>query len=132
MKTNIDHLFKSDKSCEKDGVDFDCGNGVVFTLARFGGHNEQVIAQKSAKKYKPYAFQVQKGTLSQEIEDRIRAEIFCEVCLKGWKGFKIDGQEVPYSQEKAIEILTAMPDLFNALYGFATNFDHYKADLGNS
>jgi hypothetical protein len=128
METNLDSMFKSDESCEKEGIVMDFGKGITFTVRRFGGFNSAKIREKVAKKNKPYAFQIQQGTLDEKISEKLSVE----VCLVNWSGVVVDGAEAPFSQEMAVKLMLARPELYNKIFDFASTFDNYKADVGNS
>jgi len=61
-------------------------------------------------------------------------EIFCEVLaetvLIGWgKGFADEGKEVPYSVDKAKEILTKYPDFRSDLIEYASERKNFPAEV---
>jgi len=130
MKTNLDGLFKTDKAQEQEGVVFQLGE-TTFTMKRFGGFNSPLVRKAMAKYHKPYAKQVEMGTLSFEKEQEIMAKVFVEGSLMGWSGLEVDGEMVDYSKEVAVKLLIELPDLMNTLVEYASNADHYREDLGN-
>ena len=75
MKTNLDKLYKTNSSLEKDGVWFEISDDVAFLIRRFGGKNSEKVKLALAKYHKPYARQIEKGTLdpSKETEIMTRA-----------------------------------------------------------
>lgn len=137
MKTNLDSLFKTDTKMEKDGIDFEVGTS-KFRLSRFGGMNSPQVKAKMALYYKPHARAVENDTLSVEKENEILAKVFVKSCLKGWTNVVIDGQEAPYSEEVAIKLFTALPELLKKLMSYASDPKNFleeftdTAELGNS
>jgi hypothetical protein len=101
-------------------------------LRRFGGANAQRVKAAMAKYYKPFARQVELGLLDPTKEREILVKAFVEACMIEWQGVEIDGQEVEYSPEAAIKLLTSLPELFDSLHSYASSFDSFKEDLGNS
>lgn len=130
MKTNLDNLFKTSEDCEVNGVDFEYGK-VKFRCKRFGGRNQSLKAAL-ATEMKPFSRQIELGTLSSAKETEIAIKVFVKASLVGWSGVEIDGKEVEFSEENAIKLFTALPDLYNDLVKQAANIDNYKEDLGNS
>jgi hypothetical protein len=132
MKTNLDSLFKTDNALEKEGVWFMVSEEAGFLVRRFGGANASKVKQAIAKYYKPYSRQVENGTIAAEKEKEILVTSFVEASMVDWKGIEIDGEIVPYSREVAIKFFCALPELFEAIYSYATAVESYKEDLGNS
>jgi|AntRauTorcE11897_2_1112592.scaffolds.fasta_scaffold00704_9 hypothetical protein len=132
MKTNLDNIYKTDSSMEKDGIWFAITDETQFLVRRFGGANAQKVKQATAKYYKPFARQVENGTMSAEKEKEILVRSFVESCLVDWKGVEIDGEEQKFEKEKAIELFCNLPDLFESIYEYATATSSYREDLGNS
>ena len=132
MKTNLDSLFKTNKNLEKDGIWFSISDDTKFLIRRFGGANSQNVKQAMAKYYKPFSRQVQSGTLSAEKEKEILVRAFVDSSLVDWKGVEIDGEEVEFSKDKAIELFLELEDLFEALYAYASSNESFREDLGNS
>jgi hypothetical protein len=130
VKTNLDHLFKTSEDCEVNGIDFEYGP-VKFRCKRFGGRNQSLKAAL-ATEMKPYSRQIELGTLSDAKEKEIAIKIFVKASLVGWTGVQMDGKDIEFSEENAIQLFTALPDLYNDLVKQSSNIDNYKEDLGNS
>jgi hypothetical protein len=132
MKTNLDNLFKTDSSMEKDGIWFDIGNGVRFQLRRFGGSNAQKVKAAMTKHSKPFARLIELDQLPVEKDTEIMAKTFIEACLVSWEGVKVDDVEVPCTPENALKLFTSLPELFQTLLKYSQGFDSFKEELGNS
>lgn len=130
VKTNLDHLFKTNAEEETNGVDFEYGS-VKFRCKRFGGRN-QALKAALATEMKPFSRQIELGTLSDSKEREIAIKVFVKACLVGWSGVQMDGKDVEFNEDNAIKLFTALPDLYNDLVKQASNIDNYKEDLGNS
>ena len=138
MKSNLDKFFKSDVSLEKSGIWMDISEETGFLVRRMGGANDR-FSEVYAAKTKPYAQQISRKTLDPKKEEKIYIETFVEACLVDWKGIEIDGQQVPFSKEAALKLLSnsAYKDLFQALVQHASEGANYREeqireDLGNS
>lgn len=132
MKSNLDGLFKASEELEKNGVWFDVvADTTGFLLRPFRPTNPRVKAALAAH-YKPYARQVEMGTLDQKKELEIKIKMFIDVCLVDWKGVEIDGKEVECNKENALKLFKSLPDLFTTLQGYAEDFSSFKEDVGNS
>jgi len=132
MKTNLDKYFKTNANFEKDGIWFEISEEVGFLIRRFGGKNAEKVKLAIAKYHKPYARQIEKGTLDPGKENKIMVRAFVESCLVNWKGIEIDGEATEFSIEKAVEFFVGLPDLASELVAYASDIDNYKEELGNS
>lgn len=132
MKTNLDKFFKTSKDFEKEGVWFDLNDETGFRVKRFGGYNSPAIKAIIAKKYKPYARQIEKGTLSESKEREIMTSMFISVAMVDWKGVEINGEIKEYSPELALEFFMGLPELLETLTQYASDSENYREELGNS
>jgi hypothetical protein len=132
MKTNLDSLFKTSESIEQEGVWFEVATGVAFLIKRFGGYNSPKIKSALTKYYKPYARQIENGTMDQAKEKEIMVKVFVESCVLDWKGIEIDGKATPFSIAECVNVLTALPEMSDLLVQYASDYKNYKEDLGNS
>lgn len=131
MKSNLDALFKTDTNLETDGVWFSISDDTKFLVRRFGGSNGERLKKAMAKHYKPYARQVENGTISTEKDQEISIKVFIETCMVDWKGVEIDGEEAPFNSSTALELFTKLPELFKTLWNYSQAVDSYREDLGN-
>lgn len=132
MPSNLDSLFKTDKTLEREGIWFRYTDTVRFRLKRFGGFNSEKLKPLYASVYKPYAGQIEKGSISAEKQNELLATIFIKACMVDWEGVELDGKEAPFSFENALKLLTELPDLLDSLVKVTQDSANYKEDLGNS
>lgn len=135
-KTNLDKLYKADETSEKSGVWFDMSPTTAFLIKPFRSTNPAFKAALT-KHFKPYARQIDNGSLDTKKETEVMAKLFCNACLVDWKGVEINGADTPYSVEAGVKLLTTLPILFEELLALskdASNYkeDYSKEDLGNS
>lgn len=130
MKTNLDNLFKTDATLEKNGVWFDLNQKTGFLIRPFKGTNPRIKAAM-AKYYKPFARQIENDALDMDKQREININLFMDVCLVDWKGVEIDAKDVKYSRDEGLKLFTALPELFDTLWKHAQDYKNYKEDLGN-
>lgn len=131
MKTNLDKFFKTNDDLAKNGVDFALDEKTSFRLRHFNATNPRVKAAVAAH-YKPYARQIDLGTLDQDTQNSIQIKLFIDISLVGWQGVEIDDKEVECTPENAFKLFKALPTLFDTLWKYANDHTNYKEDLGNS
>lgn len=132
MKTNLDKFFKTDESLESQGIWFDVSETTGFLMKRFGGFNSPTVKSAMAKYYKPYARQMDTGTMDPQKEKEIMVRVFVEACLVDWKGVEIDGVETAFSKDVAVKLLCDLGELAETLMKYASDMSNYKEDVGNS
>lgn len=69
------------------------------------------------------------GKVSDEDVERMQAEIIAKSILVGWRGVKLDGADVPFSQEKALELLTKYPDFRRVCLAVADSPDAFRKEV---
>lgn len=131
MKTSLDSAYKTNDEAAKNGLWFEASPGIAFLLRQYNATNPRVKAALAAY-YKPYARQVDMGTLDPAKEREIQIKLFVDVCLVDWKGVEIDGKVAECTKEVAIKLFTALPELYETLHRHSSDFANYKEDLGNS
>lgn len=137
MKTNLDRIFKTDADVEKTGVWFMVSDETGFLVLPFRPTNSRMKAAM-ATHFKPFARQIDLGTLDSEKEREIMVKIFVNACLVDWKGVEIEGKITPFSKEVAIGFLMRLPELYSTLIDYASDFKNFKEEfeeqqeLGNS
>lgn len=131
MQTNLDKLFKTSKTLENEGVDFAIDDKISFKLRHFSATNPRVKAAMAAY-YKPYARQVEMGTLDEKKSQEINILLFIDVCLVSWNGVELDGKEAECNKANATALFKELPQLFDTLWKHCNDFQNYREDLGNS
>jgi hypothetical protein len=130
--TNLFTMFETNSDLESEGVIFELGEA-KFKLRRMGGANSQKLKAAHAKYFKPFAKQIEMGTLNEQIEKEIVIKSFFEICVVSWEGFKNkEGVEIECNLKNALEVFKQLPELFNLLQSHASDFNHYRVDLGNA
>lgn len=132
MKTNLDSKFKTDPVLEKEGIWVRFSSEVSFLVRRMGGANTSKLKASYAKFCKPYAYQIQTDSLDEAKDRELQIKVFVDACLINWEGIIIDGEEVPFSFEKAVDLFEALPEVFDFVRKAASDFNGYREDLGNS
>jgi hypothetical protein len=131
MKTNLDSLFKTDTKCEADGVWFNISNEIGFLVRRFGGANSPKVKVAMSRLYKPYARMIENDTMPESEQKKIMIKIFVDSSVIDWKGIEIDGKEAAFSSEAAIKLFENLPEVFDALMKYSSDYANFKEDVGN-
>lgn len=113
----IDDLFATNKEAEQKGVWLTYGK-VKFLVARAGGSND-AFSEALAKVMKPNARRFKIGSIKAKEVNEIAMGPFVDHCLLDWKNVvrRTDKgpEQLPYSRENAIKLLTDIPELYTQL-----------------
>lgn len=110
--------FRTNKVAEVEGVEIDVdGEGFKITVAR--SNNDKAV-KYLRKISKPFMRQIRKETLEPKKGRELIARMYSRFILLGWEGLEDDdGTAVPYSQEKAYELMNELPDFLELIQDFA-------------
>lgn len=126
-------LYKMDPKIESQGIWFTIGTGeekpARFLLARAGGSNKKfnrAFEQRTA----PVRRQMQLGTLDDQTDLRIMAEVYAESVILGWENvLGEDGKSLEFTFNNCVKLLTDLPELFGEIQQQAKRISAYRADL---
>jgi len=130
--------FKTNATKEVEGVEIefteatnDDGSIPTFIISRMGKSNK-AYAKALEASTRPYRRQVELGTLKNEVAEGLFLNVFVDNVLKGWKNvLDEEGNEIAYSKEAAISLMTALPDVYERLQEeakLASNFRDFSLE----
>lgn len=122
---DVKKLFGTDKTKEQEGVIHEMGEGLKMRIARIGNPKYQKRFQALSK---PHRRALRRGTLSDEIAEKLLVQCLAETIVLDWEGLEEDGVEIEYSTENAVKILTDYPELRNYVNDIANEMEGYQAD----
>ena len=122
---DIKKIFGVNQNLEIDGVWQVIGDGIMVKVARMGNPEYQKEFQKVSK---PHRRALKRGTLSDEVAEKMLISVMAKTILLGWKGVEEDGVEVPFSHENAKRILTEYKDLRDYVSDIANDIDMFQRE----
>lgn len=140
--------FKTDTKKEMEGVwkdlyENDDGSVARVLLKRAGGSNIPFSAELTKMMNKNrLILNIKKPNPAEQKEQNrisnvIQATCYGKHAILGWEGIlDNDGKEIEFSTDKAIELMTALPDLTTIIAMASTDIANYREqdreeDLGN-
>lgn len=116
--------FKTNEQREQEGVWEDAGGGLRLKVARLGNLRYEEYLRQTGK---PYARQMRHGTVDNKVlEDLIRQAMARHVLLD-WENLDDEqGNPIPYSHEKALELLTKYRDFHQMVLEIAQDARLFK------
>lgn len=121
--------FETSKDLEKDGVILDLGQGVEIVVARAGLGNPRFdLAQRRISA--PLRAQLLRGDIDTAVARKMTIDIYAEAVVLGWKNVTDrDGNDLPFTRENVVRVLTDLPDVFESIVQMATSSAAYKKNL---
>ena len=119
---DIRKLYGTNENKEIEGIWQDMGDGIRMRIARIGNPKYQKMFQRISK---PHRKAIRRGTLKEDVAEKLMIECTAETILLDWEGIELDGQSLPYSKENAIKILTDFKDLKEYVNDFANEMEAY-------
>lgn len=118
----------TDPDMETTGVDLDLGEGRHIYVRRAGGSNKAYGTRLSAA-MKPYKFQIDQGTVSEETSKKVLYAVAAETLVVGWAGFKDDqDNEIPFSKDACVQLFYDVPDMYTYVMQTATSAGLYRKE----
>lgn len=123
--------FKKRYTFDNDAVE----NGRWFPIGTDGGQIK--LARINSKRHKAATAKHQRVNqiaqaagveVAKEAIERAFIKTIAEGVVLGWTNMRDDGVEVPYSPEKAEELLTEYPDFLEDVFGLASNWDNFRRE----
>jgi len=123
---DLKKMFGTDKSKEIEGTWNDIGENVRVKVARIGNPEYQKEFQKISK---PHQRAIRRGSLNNEVAEKLLIRVMAKTILLDWEGLQEDGADVPYSYENAVRILTEYRDLRDYVSDIANEMEAFRAEL---
>ena len=122
----IYNTFGTDNGLEKNGVWMDVDGETRFLVARIGtsgsGYDKRLRVAA-----KPYRRLIENEKADLEVVRKIMTETFAKTALLDWRNVKDEeGNDIPFSKENAVKLLTELPELANLLLDFARDYQNYR------
>lgn len=122
---DIKKMFGVNKNLEISGVWQDIGDGVSVKVARMGNPEYQKDFERVSK---PHRRAIRRGTLNNEVAEKLLIKVMARTILLDWKGLEEDGVAVPFNNENALRILTEYKDLRDYVSDIANDIEVFKQE----
>jgi len=94
--------YKTDPQLEEEGKEIVVDEDTTIRIARF---NNPAFRKMQERISEPYQKAVGRGKISDATAAKILSRCMAKHIIKGWKGLRLDGKEIEYSEEKALELM---------------------------
>ena len=120
----ISNLIVDKKACS-DGVWVNWIQGVKLKIARFYNPKHVALSKELSRPYRDAMNNG--GEIPREKIEEMATECLAKTILLDWKGMEDDdGIEVPFSQDKALELLTMIPDMADFVSAMANSANNFR------
>lgn len=118
--------FKS-TAAETEGVWVDAGAGLRLKIARANNANFDKVLSRLTR---PHLQRIRNGSFPDEDMKKLVWQATAETILLDWENLEDEeGNEVPYSPEKALELLTEYKDFRDMVSSYAQDATLFKQEL---
>lgn len=117
--------FATDTTAEIEGVIVEYGDAKL-KIARRGNPAHQKLMTKLLKQNKIVLDS--KGDAAEKAAKEIMARAISKTILLGWEGVEYKGKPLPYTQEKAYELLLAHNDFRDFVHEASDDMERFKVD----
>ena len=124
--------FTTDKQREDEGVEVNLGREgdgaeLILKVGRWGNSRARVMLERLTSA-PAYQRAMRMNTLTEAESVNVIASVLAECCLFGWQGLEDDnGKPIPYSKEKAKELLATVPDFRRLVYECCNDLTLFRA-----
>lgn len=129
-KLSIYQLAKTDQTAEVNGkwfTDFfEPGSGIDFKLRRLKTKPVVKVMNRVMAENRKHMV---KGEYPEAIDEAMLIETFAEAVIADWRGVSDGENDIPYSKEAAMKLLTELPDLKDTINRIASQGASFRADL---
>jgi hypothetical protein len=120
---DLSKAFATNEAAERDGVDVEFG-GAKFRVARAGNAAYRKLLSKLYKQNRTML--ESKGDAAEKKSDAVLSEVLSKTILLGWSGVEADGKPLPFSQEKAYELLLGLKEFRKFITDASEDLERYK------
>lgn len=114
--------YKTDKAKEKEGITIEFQDDVTVSFARAGSNNREYVNMLTAKTKNA-------RNMSGAKQMKILAEIYAKTVIKGWSGVTDEnGEEMPFTVDNCIKLLTDLPDFFTLVREEAESLENFREE----
>ena len=134
MSLDVFDEFKNDTNAENQGVWLPLKGHSKVKVARAGNDNWTAEYQRLGRRLRSM---FENGELDEGQSADIIAKLMARTILKDWDGLAQGGEEIPYTESKAYELLYNLPDFRKRVMDLAMDEQNFRErtiqqDLGNS
>jgi len=106
---------------------FDVGEGLRLKIARAGHQRFEDCVHELMR---PYTKKRRQGKVKQSVINEVTQKAMARTILLGWENLlDEDGKEIPYSEQKAYEILSQFHDFFKLVERYSAVFSEEELEL---
>lgn len=136
-KTSPYALFETDKKVEQEGVKLDYGPFYI-QVARAGGANTR-FRDLLRTRMAPHKRAMATETMSEELQEKIGMEVFCETVVLSWGSEKHgegkiagrDGKPLDFSVENVKALFKDLPDLARDVFAQSQSVGLFRAAIAD-
>ncbi len=116
--------FKTDAEKETGGVWYHVGAGLEILVART---RNTKFRERIRELMRPHLRSIRKGRVELDVVEDMNRQAVAETVLLDWRNLENDdGTKIPYSKEKALEVLKKHPEFEEIVTECAGDIENYR------
>jgi hypothetical protein len=116
---SLEDMFGTNTDLEREGVWETFGDVAIRIASAMAGNPEFVKAQERVFRSKRRLIEADALSIAQFQE--LTVKVYAEAIVKDWRNLTFKGEELPYSRENCVRVLTALPALLDAIAKIANS-----------
>ena len=119
--------IRIDPKKQSEGVWFEVDDDTSLLIARMNNPKFNKEFERETRQSRRFA---KRGMLPDDKAAEIVDKVVAKTVLLGWKGLKQDGEEIPYSEEKALELLQdeELASFKEIVFDLATSEENFRRE----
>lgn len=118
---DLDKAFATDESLEENGVWVTMDEKSAIKVARINNKNFKAEAAKLKNGGAAVA-----AKYTKEIPDDVLIQLIAKTILLDWRGIALKGEELPYSRENAVMVMTQYKDFMTLVVELANERETFR------
>lgn len=125
--------FETDNKKESEGIILNYGKNskgdpIDIRIARAGGANAK-FARVAEVVMRPYRRHIANESIDINVVEDLLRKVYAKSVVLGWSGVEDrDGNDLPFTEDNVVKILTDLPDLFKDIRDMAEKQALFKRD----
>jgi hypothetical protein len=116
---SLENMFGTNVDLERDGVWETFGEASFRIASALPGNPAFAKAQERVFRSKRRQIEADAVSIAQFQE--LTIQLYADAVVRDWKGVTLKGQDLPFSRENVVMVLTALPALMEAIGKIATS-----------
>ena len=128
-KVSIFNIYGTDKKAEEEGKWLEFGSEIRVKIRRFNSKPSLAVRTKLYKPYEARAGMLKAPVIPEDVQTMLVNTHLAEGVIVDWAGiYDAEGNEIPFSTEAALQVLSALPDFSLEIARASIDMDSFRSE----